>query len=79
MTPEQRALDVVSDWSIDPDVIYPRVLAAIREAVAAERERCAKIVEAEEGDTQYYPDEYGGERGETVYDMATLAAKIRKG
>jgi len=55
------------------------IASARQEAALAERERCAKIVEGETGDTQYYPDEYGGERGETTYDMASLAAKIRKG
>ena len=72
MTPEERALNVVSDWSIDPDVIYPRVLAAIRDTVAAERERCAKIVEDSTADCPTYLETAGDRR-------EYLAAKIRKG
>jgi hypothetical protein len=45
MTAEERALDVTTGWSIDPDVIYPRVVEAIRAAVAEERERCAKVAD----------------------------------
>ena len=56
MTPEERASDVlivqedrgdrhVADWRVNFEKTADNIAAAIREAVAVERERCAKIAE----------------------------------
>ncbi len=53
MTPEERAEQIRDDWTTDmgrghipPDGMIRDIAAAIREAVEAEREACAKIAAA---------------------------------
>ena len=53
MTPEQRAEDVIEYWWNQSDSTHRPttefIAAAIREAVAEEREACAKVAESDEG------------------------------
>ena len=46
--------------------------------LAPERERCAALVAACDGDTIYHTDESGEEYADTIYDMKALAERIRE-
>jgi hypothetical protein len=48
MTPEERAKYVLEPWGVNHpayDNLFDRIEQAIREAIAAERERCARVAE----------------------------------
>jgi hypothetical protein len=63
MTPEERAKYVLEPWGVNHpayDNLFDRIEQAIREAIAAERERCARVAEnysVEEG--KPYPSGVG--------------------
>lgn len=57
------------------------IAAAVKAAVAAERERCARIAESAPSEGDYYTDEDGEERWvpEVSATLRQLAARIRAG
>lgn len=81
MTPEQRAEFVIAAWmgkKLSMNQQSSDIADAIRAAILAERERCAKLVESHDGESVYTSDASGEEYLETVYDMIALAERIRE-
>jgi hypothetical protein len=76
MSPEERARDCLDFITrhrmemgdVDPDRVQDRITAAIRDAVSAEREACAKVAESFDRGTDDL--QRGGDGG-------TIAAAIR--
>jgi len=81
MTPEERAVSAVEFQCVmyaDQKDLEKRVAAAIRKAVAEEREACAKIVdEWNERDLGFVDSSVTG-KAELFPDPEMIAAAIRK-
>lgn len=76
------AESLVAHGRMDNEILAGLVAKAVGEAIAVERERCAKIVEGHEPADVYYADEDGEEYPKPVgwgTTQATLARLIRAG